>query len=168
MLKRKKYKSMKAIERIALYLKAMAISPHSFEKQINLSNGYYAKQLNHSGSIGSDILVRIHEQYPSLNILWVLTGEGEMILRKEKSSSIAKGATKFTTPTTAQTPNQVPPASNLNERSMYYDFGSKKLKRLEVDLEMLNISLRDKEKIIGLYEFMLNNKTYNVAVTETK
>ena len=70
---------MKPIERIAMYLKFRNINPHSFEKKIKLSNGYFSKQLRHLGSVGSDILIKVHEHYPDLNILWVLIGEGQMI-----------------------------------------------------------------------------------------
>ena len=70
---------MKPIERISMYLKYRSITPHSFEKKILLSNGYFSKQLKNQGSVGSDILIKIHTQYIDLNILWVLTGEGQMI-----------------------------------------------------------------------------------------
>ena len=37
-----------------------------------------------------------------------------------------------------------------------FQFENKKLKKLENDFDKLQTSLSDKEKIIGLYEFMLN------------
>jgi hypothetical protein len=52
---------MKPIERISMYLQFRNISPHSFERKIKLSNGYYAKQLRNKGSVGSDILIKIQE-----------------------------------------------------------------------------------------------------------
>ena len=52
---------MKPIERIAMYLKFRNINPYSFEKKIKLSNGYFSKQLRHLGSVGSDILIKVHE-----------------------------------------------------------------------------------------------------------
>ena len=70
---------MKPIERINLYLQFKSISPHSFEKRIGLSNGYFSKQLRNLGSVGSDILIKIDEYYAELNILWVLNGQGQMI-----------------------------------------------------------------------------------------
>ena len=42
----------------------------AFEKKIELSNGYFSKQLKHLGSVGSDILIRIHHAYSDLDILW--------------------------------------------------------------------------------------------------
>jgi hypothetical protein len=132
---------MKPIERIAVFLHFKSISPHSFERNIHLSNGYYAKQLKNLGSVGSDILIKIHDHFPDLNILWVLTGEGQMIL--EDASKVNNAI--------------------LDDFSFRYESENKKIKSMESDLEKLNTLIKDKEKIIGLYEFMLN--THNHATT---
>jgi transcription initiation factor TFIID subunit TAF12 len=78
-------------------------------------------------------------------MLWVLTGEGEMILDEIADNQISK----------------------VNEFSNRYESENRKLKTLESDVEKLNVVLKDKEKIIGLYEFMLNgnNKTGTIADT---
>jgi hypothetical protein len=128
---------MKPIERISLYLQFRKISPHAFEKKIKLSNGYFTKQLRHLGSVGSDILIKINIAYPELNILWVLIGEGQMIVEDSGRSH-------------ANHPNVV------EDFTSRYTTENKKMKLLENDFDKLQIALRDKEKIIGLYEFMLN------------
>lgn len=135
---------MKPIERIAMYLKFRNINPHSFEKKIKLSNGYFSKQLRHLGSVGSDILIKVHEHYPDLNILWVLIGEGQMIC--EGWSDDQGHAGQFT--------------SN-------YMVENGKLKLLEEDLEKMQFVLKDKEKIISLYEFMINNNALSATIAET-
>jgi hypothetical protein len=137
---------MKPIERIAIYLQFKTISPHSFERNINLSNGYYAKQLKNLGSVGSDILIKVHNHYPDLNILWVLTGDGQMIAESDSTSSI----------------------SNNEDYPMRYISDNKKLKLLESDLEKLNVVIKDKEKIIGLYEFMLNNNQQATTIADMR
>lgn len=137
---------MKPIERIAIYLQFKTISPHSFERNINLSNGYYAKQLKNLGSVGSDILIKVHNHYPDLNILWVLTGDGQMIAEHDSALSSA----------------------NADDYPMRYISDNKKLKVLESDLEKLNVVIRDKEKIIGLYEFMLNNNQQSSTIADTR
>jgi hypothetical protein len=136
---------MKPIERIAIYIHFKKISPHAFEKKIELSNGYFAKQLKHLGSVGSDILIRIHLAYLDLNILWILLGEGQMI--KEEDCDIEKI-------------NEI----ILEDFTNKYATENKKLKKLENDFDKLQTSLSDKEKIIGLYEFMLNG---NPPITHT-
>ncbi len=131
---------MKPIERIAMYLHFKSITPHAFEKKIKLSNGYFSKQFRNKGSVGSDILIKIHELYKDIDIMWVLTGEGQML--KDISSAINNNI-----------------SSQVDEFSYKYEADSKKFKNLEDDLEKLNTAVRDKEKIISLYEFMINNNS---------
>lgn len=133
---------MKPIERISMYLQFRSITPHSFEKKILLSNGYFSKQLRNQGSVGSDILIKIHAQYADLNILWVLTGEGQMIHEQVAQQNTMQ----------------------VDEFTMRYETENRKLKTLESDVENLHVVLKDKEKIISLYEFMLNNNN-NRSIT---
>lgn len=128
---------MKPIERIAMYLQFRTISPHAFEKKIELSNGYFSKQLRHLGSVGSDILIKIYLAYPELDILWILTGEGQMLRSASSIYPVSK--------------QQI-----IEDYTIKYSTDNKKLKLLENDFDKLQIALKDKEKIIGLYEFMLN------------
>jgi hypothetical protein len=128
---------MKPIERIAIFIHFKKISPHAFEQKIELSNGYFSKQLKHLGSVGSDILIKIYHAYPELDILWILTGEGQML--KESVKQI-------------QEIDEI----ILEDFTNKYTSENKKLKKLENDFDKLQTSLSDKEKIIGLYEFMLN------------
>jgi len=128
---------MKPIERIALYLQFRKISPHAFEKKIKLSNGYFSKQLRHLGSVGSDILIKIHLAYPDLDILWILIGDGQMIQKESRVKHVSQ-------------------SNVVEDISSRYTTENKKMKLLENDFDKLQIALRDKEKIIGLYEFMLN------------
>ena len=128
---------MKPIERIALFIHFKKITPHAFEQKIDLSNGYFSKQLKNLGSVGSDILIRIHHAYSDLDILWVLLGEGQMLKQAEQESQ--------------QIDDII-----LEDFTNKYTSENKKLKKLENDFDKLQTSLTDKEKIIGLYEFMLN------------
>ncbi len=132
---------MKPIERISMYLKFRSITPHSFEKKIILSNGYFSKQLRNLGSVGSDILIKIHETYEELNILWVLTGQGQML---QHPSQTREGQLQ-----------------QADEFTMRFETENKKLKNLESDMEKLSVVIKDKEKIITLYEFMLTNNNNN-------
>ena len=128
---------MKPIERIEIFMHFKKISPHAFEQKIDLSNGYFSKQLKNLGSVGSDILIKIYLAYPELDILWILTGEGQMLKLAEQESQ--------------QIDDII-----LEDFTNKYISENKKLKKLENDFDKLQTSLTDKEKIIGLYEFMLN------------
>ena len=135
---------MKPIERIAIFIHFKKITPHAFEQKIDLSNGYFSKQLRHLGSVGSDILIKVHEHYPDLNILWVLIGEGQMICE-----------------------DWVGDQGQAGQFSSNYMMENGKLKILEEDLEKMQFVLKDKEKIISLYEFMLNNNTLSTTIADT-
>jgi hypothetical protein len=139
---------MKPIERIATFIHFKKISPHAFERKIELSNGYFSKQLKHLGSVGSDILIRIHHTYTDLDILWVLTGEGQMLKDEILHSEHIDN-------------------SIIEDFTNKYTNENKKLKKLENDFDVLQHSMSDKEKIIGLYEFMLNGNPPITNISST-
>jgi hypothetical protein len=71
----------KPMDRLSIFIEFIQTNPRSFERSINISNGYFAKQKK-NGSIGSNILEKIHHHYKILDIKWLLTGEGHMLNRK--------------------------------------------------------------------------------------
>jgi hypothetical protein len=71
---------MRIIDRLTKYLRQKAITAYSFERRCQIANGYLKKQVKGKGSIGSEILARIYHHYPDLNLLWLISGEGEMLL----------------------------------------------------------------------------------------
>lgn len=50
-----------------------------FEKIIGKSSGYIGVLKNKAGIPGADVLIKIAENFPSINLHWLLTGEGEML-----------------------------------------------------------------------------------------
>ncbi|MDI9338510.1 MAG: hypothetical protein QM539_08805 [Alphaproteobacteria bacterium] len=85
---------MKPINRLKIFLDYANISFHSFEKINELSNGYIKKQLLNSGSIGSNIIEKIKINFPTLSIVWLLTGEGNMLLFESKKGIIKESEFK--------------------------------------------------------------------------
>lgn len=71
----------KPMDRLSIFIEFIQTNPRSFERSINISNGYFAKQKK-NGSIGSNILEKIHHHYKILDIKWLLTGEGNMLNKK--------------------------------------------------------------------------------------
>jgi len=63
------------INRLLLYIKYKGITTAKFERSVKTGNNY----LKNVKSIGSDKLSKILEIYPDLNIVWLITGEGEML-----------------------------------------------------------------------------------------
>ncbi len=54
------------------------LSIRAFEERCGLNRGNISN-MSDDGNIGSDKLSKIFDSYPSLNLAWLLTGEGEML-----------------------------------------------------------------------------------------
>lgn len=67
---------MSVKERLKKFIAHQNLSVVSFEKSIGAGNGYV---YSISKSIGLDKLEKVIEYYPILNIVWLLTGKGEML-----------------------------------------------------------------------------------------
>lgn len=65
-------------ERLIAFIEYKGLSKNKFEKVCGFSQRYVS---NISVSIQPDKLERISSNYPDLNIGWLITGEGDMILR---------------------------------------------------------------------------------------
>lgn len=81
-----------AIERFVRFHKHLQLTElypgrSALEERLGVSNGYITKTFAKKSAMGSDLLERIIELFPQLNIHWLLTGEGEM-LNSDKSSEI--------------------------------------------------------------------------------
>jgi hypothetical protein len=72
-------------QRVVEFIEYKKISVRSFERLCGLSNGY-VKGIKHT--IFPDKMKGITLQYPELNPVWLLTGEGQMI----KNTQAAEGA----------------------------------------------------------------------------
>ena len=69
------------------------ISTRQFEQKINVSNGVIAKVLVQNTTLRSDVLSKIADSFPDINIGWILTGKGEMFL--QKSGNTQEEDTRF-------------------------------------------------------------------------
>lgn len=67
------------------------ITPYAFEKTCGLSNGYLGKQVKGGGSVGSDVLERIHQSYPDLSLIWLISGKGEMLFGSGNKHEVSDG-----------------------------------------------------------------------------
>ncbi|MDG3582226.1 hypothetical protein OSR52_05405 [Galbibacter sp. CMA-7] len=77
----------KAIDRIFSIIQSLGMSARQFDMSIGASNGYTLRMKKNNASVGSDILERIVEKYPFVNINWVVTGHGTMFGTDSSSSS---------------------------------------------------------------------------------
>lgn len=69
------------------FIKFAGLSARQFDISIGAGNGYTLRMKKNNASIGSDVIESIIKTYPQLNVVWLLTGEGEM-LKKEREEDI--------------------------------------------------------------------------------
>ena len=69
----------KTIDRILIFIKHSGISARQFDISIGASNGYTLRMKKNHASVGSDMIESIVRTYPHLNLIWLITGEGEML-----------------------------------------------------------------------------------------
>ena len=72
------------VKRIIQYLKRKKIAVSAFEKELGLGNVTLSKAYNSGGAIGSDKIEKIVSVCKDLSPVWLLTGEGDMIIDKSK------------------------------------------------------------------------------------
>lgn len=127
---------MRIIDRMAKYLEYKRITAYSFERTCQVANGYLKKQIKGKGAIGSDILERIHKNYFDLDLVWLISGEGNMI----NLDATDKETRRLL----------------LHEDKQYHS-KDETIKLLQERIALLESSLTDKEKIIALLETQLSD-----------
>lgn len=92
---------MNAKERMLKYLDSKDISQYSFSKETGLSNGF----LKSGSSISSENMELISNIYIDLNLIWLITGKGEMLKAEtDKSKHILSEISKQETETRPRIP----------------------------------------------------------------
>jgi hypothetical protein len=74
---------MNSIERLRQFIENQKVS----ERKFFLKSGLPVGAFNKIKSIGSENLKKISIAFPEINMDWVITGRGEMILKNEEKSS---------------------------------------------------------------------------------
>jgi hypothetical protein len=75
---------MTAKDRVLQFIDLQGLSNRKFSEKILVSPLYFSKK----GAMGSDILEKIAATFPDLNMDWILTGRGEMLLSNGDSTSL--------------------------------------------------------------------------------
>ena len=71
------------IERLSQFIQNQGISVRSFEQSIGASDGMIRRAINNHTDIQSKWLLPIADNFPHLNIDWLITGRGSMLKEKE-------------------------------------------------------------------------------------
>lgn len=75
----------KTIDRLMQFIKYVGLSARQFDLSIGASNGYTLRMKKNNASIGSDVIENILRVYPQLNVVWLITGEGDMLKKPEEA-----------------------------------------------------------------------------------
>ncbi|WP_370091541.1 hypothetical protein, partial [Winogradskyella sp.] len=68
--------------RIIQLLEALNLSARQFDMSIGTANGYTLRMQKNNASVGSDVIERIIKEYPQVNLVWLITGKGDMFISK--------------------------------------------------------------------------------------
>lgn len=64
-------------------ISALNMSARQFDISIGTANGYILRMRKNNASVGSDVIERIVKEYPQVNLVWLITGKGEMFLEDQ-------------------------------------------------------------------------------------
>lgn len=70
----------KTINRIMQVISALNMSARQFDLSIGTANGYILRMQKNNASVGSDVIERIVKEYPQINLVWLITGKGNMFI----------------------------------------------------------------------------------------
>lgn len=73
---------MKAIQRVALFIEYKEMSIRSFEQSCGLNNGSIQAAIKRNTGIKDETMNTILDTYPEINPVWLLRGEGEMLINQ--------------------------------------------------------------------------------------
>lgn len=78
----------KTIHRILKVIGSLGLSARQFDLSIGTANGYTLRMHKNNASVGSDVIERIKEVYPQINLVWLITGKGPMFVEEQKKPPI--------------------------------------------------------------------------------
>ena len=70
----------KTIHRIIELVSELNLSARQFDISIGTANGYILRMKKNNASVGSDVIERIIKEYPQVNLVWLITGKGDMFI----------------------------------------------------------------------------------------
>ena len=73
---------------------ALELSARQFDISIGTANGYTLRMKKNNASVGSDVIERIKQKYPQVNLVWLITGKGEMFIEEKPVKKKKNNASK--------------------------------------------------------------------------
>lgn len=137
-------------ERLQKFVAEIGYGRNKFEHYVGISSGYLSSK---SISITSDVIEKIIDKFPQLNIYWLLTGEGSMLKTAPEESFVSEPQAAYGGDT-----------ANLREKIEALELEVKDLKyQREVLKELIDVlkgSISDKDVIIDLLNEKVNTPIF--------
>ena len=127
----------RAIDRFDAYMASAGLNDNKVTVQLNLAVGLIGKSRKPGRDLSRPVIEKILAYYTDLNGVWLLTGEGEMLIGQQKS----------------EVPAYVKPTSS----NSLVEYLQKKIAELEGKIEQLNDEKADllQENAVLRYENMM-------------
>lgn len=78
----------KTINRIMQVISSLNMSARQFDLSIGTANGYILRMQKNNASVGSDVIERIIKEYPQVNLVWLITGKGDMFIHEQAKPKV--------------------------------------------------------------------------------
>ena len=125
------------IKNLVSFVDSKNLSDRAFEQSIGWSNGFYGKVKVNKVSFSIDKLTTILENYPEINIHWLFTGKGNMLVGKYEDEPVIPTDKNSISSNLKKLESYIPPAvTNIFEQ-------------LQTDVYLLIEENKKQEKHIG-------------------
>ena len=78
----------KTVHRIIELISELKLSARQFDISIGTANGYILRMQKNNASVGSDVIERIIKEYPQVNLVWLITGKGDMYITEQSQPKV--------------------------------------------------------------------------------
>lgn len=86
---------MDITDRLVLFMQHEGVTTFQMNKAAGLSRTLLAKAIDNHQGLSSSTIEKISHTYPNLNIDWLITGRGEMLMTDEPKKNLNKKAQYF-------------------------------------------------------------------------
>lgn len=146
--------------RLKLFMDYLQISNSQFADQCGIPRPSLSQLLNGRNKKISDVLVKqIHDQFPRLSIVWLLFGEGDMLVPTEINSALASDTSKFLDDDTETNENGKEIDLNQSQnmaKSLYSSVFSGGSNMLKKENEIENLA-KNPRKVVSITVFYDDN-----------